>query len=49
MNDQMDRIELLKVIRTERAHWEALLAEVGEAQMTQAGVDGPDPVCTTCA
>ena len=36
----MDRIKLLNMIRTERARWETLLAEMGEAQMTQGGVEG---------
>ena len=36
----MDKIKLLSMIRTERARWETLLAEVGEGQMTQAGVEG---------
>ena len=40
MDDQMDKTELLSMIRAERACWETLLAEVGEAQMTQAGVEG---------
>lgn len=40
MDDQMDKIKLLSMIRTERARWETLLAEVSEAQMRQAGVEG---------
>jgi len=40
VDDQMDKSELLSMIRAERARWEALLVEVGEAQMTQAGVEG---------
>lgn len=36
----MNKRELLEIIQTERARWQALLAEVGEARMTQAGVEG---------
>jgi uncharacterized damage-inducible protein DinB len=36
----MDKTELLSMMRTERARWETLLAEVDEAQMTQGGVEG---------
>jgi len=36
----MDKIKLLNIMRTERARWETLLAEVDEAQMTQVGVEG---------
>jgi len=35
----MDKIKLLSMARAERARWETLLAEVGEARMTQAGVE----------
>ncbi|MFQ6001234.1 MAG: DinB family protein [Anaerolineae bacterium] len=40
MADHMDKIKLLSALQTERARWEGLLAEVGEARMTQAGVEG---------
>ncbi len=40
MDDRLDKIKLLTTLRTERTRWETVLAEVGEAQMTQAGVEG---------
>lgn len=36
----MNKRELLERIQDERARWETLLSEVGEARMTQAGVEG---------
>lgn len=36
----MDKAELLNLVRTERANWEAALSEVGEGRMTEPGVDG---------
>ncbi|HEY7126794.1 MAG TPA: maleylpyruvate isomerase N-terminal domain-containing protein [Ktedonobacterales bacterium] len=36
----MTQSELLSAMQTERAHLDAALAEVGEARMTQPGVEG---------
>jgi len=36
----MDKAELLNLVRTERASWEAALSEVGEDRMIEPGVDG---------
>lgn len=36
----MDKSKLLGMIRAEHTRWETLLAEVGEVQMTQPGVEG---------
>lgn len=36
----MNKSEWLTTLQTERAQWEALLAEVGEARMTRPGVAG---------
>ncbi len=36
----MTKAELLERMRTGRAEWETLLAEVGEARMTEPGVEG---------
>ena len=40
MAPQMTKAKLLEFMRTERAAWDALLAEVGEERMLEAGVDG---------
>lgn len=40
MDTRMDKAVFLETLRTKRAEWEALLAEVGEARMTQPGVAG---------
>ena len=36
----MNKARLLDTLQAERARWEALLAQVGEARMTQAGMAG---------
>jgi hypothetical protein len=36
----MNRAELLEAIRTERGHWDAVLAEIDEKQMSEPGVAG---------
>jgi hypothetical protein len=36
----MTKAEFLEALRTERARWEALLAQVPEARMTKPGVEG---------
>jgi len=36
----MDKTSFLDSLKTERAHWDALLAQVGEARMTMPGVEG---------
>src|SRR2546430_1161158 len=38
--EPMTSARLLSIMRTERAEWEALLAQVGEARMTEPGVEG---------
>ncbi len=40
MNAPMKKALFLETLRTKRAEWEALLAEVGEARMTQPGFAG---------
>ena len=40
MNEPTTKRELMDLIRREQAAWEALLAEVGEARMTEPGVTG---------
>jgi uncharacterized protein (TIGR03083 family) len=36
----MNKADWLDTLQTERAQWDALLAEVGEARMTRPGVEG---------
>lgn len=40
MNDYMSKTELLDMVRTARAQWEALLEGIPEAWMTEPGVAG---------
>ena len=40
MGEPHNKSQLLATMRRERAQWNALLAEVGEAQMTEPGVAG---------
>jgi hypothetical protein len=40
MNDHLTTAQLLEVMRTARSNWEALLAEAGEARLTEPGVEG---------
>ena len=40
MDNQLTATQLLEVMRTARSNWEALLAEVGEARLTEPGVEG---------
>jgi hypothetical protein len=40
VDNPMTPTRLLAALQAERARWDALLAEVGEARMTQAGVEG---------
>jgi hypothetical protein len=40
MNQHLGAIQLLDVMRTARSNWEALLAEAGEARLTEPGVEG---------
>ena len=40
MSDGMTKDQLLATLRGERARWEALLEEVGEARLTEPGVVG---------
>ncbi len=40
MNNHLTITQLLEVMRTARSNWETLLAEVGEARLTEAGVEG---------
>ena len=40
MNNHLTTTQLLEVMRTARSNWEALLAEVGEARLTEPGVEG---------
>ena len=40
MANETSKSELIELLKTERARWEALLAEVGEARMEIAGVTG---------
>ena len=40
MNGHMNKAELLGMIQADRAHWEALLAGIPEAWLTEPGVEG---------
>ena len=40
MNNHLTTEQLLEVMRTARSNWDALLAEVGEARLTEPGVEG---------
>jgi uncharacterized damage-inducible protein DinB len=40
MNQHLTTAQLLDVMRNARSNWEALLAEVGEARLTEPGVEG---------
>ena len=40
MSNHLTTAQLLEVMRTARSNWEALLAEVGEARLTEPGVEG---------
>jgi hypothetical protein len=40
VNNRLTTAQLLEVMRTARANWESLLAEVGEARLTEPGVEG---------
>ena len=40
MNDHLTIAQLLDVMRAVRANWEALLAEAGDARLTEPGVEG---------
>ena len=40
MNNHLTTAQLLEEMRTARSNWEALLAEVGEARLTEPGVEG---------
>ena len=40
MNNHLTTAQLLEAMRTARSNWEALLAEVGEARLTEPGVEG---------
>ena len=40
MNDHLTTAQLIEVMRTARSNWEALLAEAGEARLTEPGVEG---------
>ena len=40
MNTHLSTSQLLEVMRTARANWEALLAEAGETRLTESGVEG---------
>jgi hypothetical protein len=40
MDNHLTTTQLLEVMRTARSHWEALLAEAGEARLTEPGVEG---------
>ena len=40
MINHLTTAQLLEVMRTARSNWEALLAEVGEARLTEPGVEG---------
>ncbi len=40
MNNHLTSAQLLEAMRTARANWEALLAEAGEARLTEPGVEG---------
>jgi hypothetical protein len=40
MDNHSTTAQLLEVMRTARSNWEALLAEAGEARLTEPGVEG---------
>jgi hypothetical protein len=40
MNNHLTTAQLIEVMRTARSNWEALLAEAGEARLTEPGVEG---------
>lgn len=40
MNDRLTIAQLLEIMRTARSDWEALLAEAGDARLTEPGVEG---------
>jgi len=40
MDNHLTTAQLLEVMRTARANWEALLAQIGEARLTEPGVEG---------
>jgi len=40
MNDHLTIAQLLEVMRTARSDWETLLGDVGEARLTEPGVEG---------
>ena len=40
MNDHLTTAQLIEVMRTARSDWDALLAEVGEARLTEPSVEG---------
>ena len=40
MNNHLTTAQLLEVMRTARSNWEALVAEAGEARLTEPGVEG---------
>ncbi len=40
MNGYVNKTQLLDMMRTARAQWEALLAEIPAAWMTEPGVEG---------
>ena len=40
MNNHLTTAQLLDVMRAARSNWEALLAEAGEARLTEPGVEG---------
>ena len=40
MRDHLTAAQLLEVMRAARSNWEALLAEIGEARLTEPGVEG---------
>ena len=40
MNNHLTTAQLLDMMRTARSNWEALLAEAGEARLTEPGVEG---------
>ncbi len=40
MDEQMNKPKLLETLRSKRAEWDAVLAEIPAAQMTEPGVAG---------
>jgi len=40
MNDEMNKTKLLETLKIKRAEWDAVLAEVPQAEMTEPGVAG---------